>query len=157
MTVKRKCAFEDEDYSHQTVKQLKMIPFPHYEPDFDVTMNESPSSDAEQFNFPGNHHTRLASTASNSSNSSGLSDHIDYNSPLYPRFQLYQPVPESYAEVDPAHNASLLQPASTFSHHGMGCSQIPKLRVAQSVGANGQRTMWSFCEQCGAISMVDTH
>lgn len=37
-----------------------------------------------------------------------------------------------------------------------GCSQIPKLRVACASGLNGQRTMWSFCEQCGAISMVES-
>ncbi|KAH7926692.1 hypothetical protein BV22DRAFT_1086386 [Leucogyrophana mollusca] len=156
MTVKRKFDFEEEDYSHQTVKQIKMIPFPNYEPDFDVTMTESPSSDVEQY-FPGNHHTRLASTASTSSQSSGSSDFIDYNSPLYPRFQIYQPAPDSYADLDLAQSSGLLQPASSFSHHGVGCSQIPKLRVAQSAGPSGQRTMWSFCEQCGAISMVDTH
>jgi hypothetical protein len=36
-----------------------------------------------------------------------------------------------------------------------GCSQIPKLKVACAPGLGGKRTMWSFCEQCGAISMVD--
>ncbi|KIJ18659.1 hypothetical protein PAXINDRAFT_71105, partial [Paxillus involutus ATCC 200175] len=50
----------------------------------------------------------------------------------------------------------LMQPVSSFTHHGSHCSQIPKLRVACSAGPDGSRTMWSFCEQCGAISMVDS-
>jgi len=36
------------------------------------------------------------------------------------------------------------------------CTQIPKLRIACASSGNGQRTMWSHCEQCGAISMVDS-
>jgi len=35
------------------------------------------------------------------------------------------------------------------------CTQIPKLRVACASSVNGHRTMWSHCEQCGAISMVE--
>ncbi|THV06801.1 hypothetical protein K435DRAFT_773118 [Dendrothele bispora CBS 962.96] len=52
-------------------------------------------------------------------------------------------------------NVGLLQPYSGFAHHGSHCSSIPKLRVACAPGLNGQRTMWSFCEDCGAISMVN--
>ncbi|KIY46168.1 hypothetical protein FISHEDRAFT_31714, partial [Fistulina hepatica ATCC 64428] len=60
-----------------------------------------------------------------------------------------------YAQDSPKTPVGLLQPSPGFSHHGSGCSQIPKLRVACSAGLNDQRTMWSFCEQCGAISMVE--
>lgn len=43
-----------------------------------------------------------------------------------------------------------------YNYVSSHCSQIPKLRVACAAGLNGQRTMWSFCEQCGAISMVES-
>jgi hypothetical protein len=36
---------------YQVAKQMKMVPFPNYEPDTDVAMSESPSSDAVSF-FP---------------------------------------------------------------------------------------------------------
>jgi hypothetical protein len=35
------------------------------------------------------------------------------------------------------------------------CTQLPKLRMACSAGNSRARTMWSACEQCGAIAMVD--
>lgn len=114
----------------QTVKQLKLVPFPGYVPDHDVAMSDSPSSDSEPF-FPENHHTRLVSTASTSSD---LSEAVDYNSrecfhslleprlmgnftmilALYPRYSAHQPAldPESPKVV------GLMQPASTLSHHG---------------------------------------
>jgi len=149
MAMKRKLDLDSSEDFPQTVKQLKLVPFPGYVPDHDVAMSDSPSSDSEPF-FPENHHTRLVSTASTSSD---LSEAVDYNSPLYPRYSAHQPAldpPESPKVV------GLMQPASTLSHHGSQCSQIPKLRVACSAGLDGSRTMWSFCEQCGAISMVDT-
>lgn len=68
--------------SYQVAKQMKMVPFPNYEPDVDVAMSESPSSDAVSF-FPENNHTRLHSTASSSSSSSLYSDGIDINSRTY--------------------------------------------------------------------------
>jgi hypothetical protein len=68
--------------SCQVAKQMKMVPFPNYEPDADVAMSESPSSDAVSF-FPENNHTRLHSTASSSSSSSLYSDGIDLNSRTY--------------------------------------------------------------------------
>lgn len=75
----------------------------------------------------------------------------------------------------------LLQPSSPFIHHGYAvkfflmfifyliqrllsffacqfranCTQIPKLRIACASGVNGYRTMWSHCESCGAISVVE--
>ncbi|KAJ6497868.1 hypothetical protein C8R45DRAFT_1052626 [Mycena sanguinolenta] len=107
---------------------------------------------------------------SNASSASSGSDSPSNSSTAYPTFDLY-PLPFFGADgtVDPnshsfAHYAAqqppspsvgLLQPSGAFNHHGSGCSQIPKLKVACASGLNGQRTMWSFCEQCGAISMVD--
>ncbi|KAI9569710.1 hypothetical protein HD554DRAFT_2090262 [Boletus coccyginus] len=152
MVMKRKLDLDTAEDFPQTVKQLKLVPFPAYEPDHDVAMSDSSSSDSEQF-FPENHHTRLVSIASTSSSSFGLSEAVDYNSPLYPRYSAHQPA------LDPSESpkvVGLMQPSSTLSHHGSQCSQIPKLRVACSAGLDGSRTMWSFCEQCGAISMVDT-
>ncbi|KAG8213986.1 hypothetical protein J3R82DRAFT_10736 [Butyriboletus roseoflavus] len=150
MAMKRKLDLDSAEDFPQTVKQLKLVPFPGYEPDHDVAMSDS--SDSEQF-FPENHHTRLVSTASTSSSSFGSSEAVDYGSPLYPRYSAHQPT------LDPSESpkvVGLMQPVSTLSHHGSQCSQIPKLRVACSAAADGSRTMWSFCEQCGAISMVDT-
>ncbi|KAK0476604.1 hypothetical protein IW261DRAFT_1489047, partial [Armillaria novae-zelandiae] len=85
-------------------------------------------------------------------------------SAAYPNFELY-PLPFAEPVDQNSHpcsgysaqpNVGLLQPHSNFSHHGSHCSQIPKLRIACAPGVSGQRTMWSFCEQCGAISMVDS-
>lgn len=118
--------------SCQTAKQLKLVPFPGYEPDHDVAMSDS--SDSEQF-FPENHHTRLVSTASTSSSSFGSSEAVDYNSreclrfpsrpclmgefiplsALYPRYSAHQPT------FDPSESpkvVGLMQPVSTLSHHG---------------------------------------
>ncbi|KAF7362072.1 hypothetical protein MVEN_00552800 [Mycena venus] len=159
MAMKRKFSEDSEDASPNNAKQLKLIPFPNYQPDQDSLM-----TDAEPISYDGPHHTRFPSNASSASDDSG--------SPAYPTFDLY-PLPFFGADgnVDPnshnfAHYAAqqqqppspsvgLLQPSGAFSHHGSGCSQIPKLKVACASGLNGQRTMWSFCEQCGAISMVD--
>lgn len=35
------------------------------------------------------------------------------------------------------------------------CTQIPKLKIACASSVNGHRTMWSHCENCGAISVVE--
>ncbi|KAH7888640.1 hypothetical protein F5I97DRAFT_1854271 [Phlebopus sp. FC_14] len=153
MAVKRKLDFDSDDDFPQATKQLKMVPFPGYEPDHDVAMSDSSSSDSEH--FLENHHTRLISTASSCSSSSGYLDAVDYNSPLYPRYSANQPSLDPYPSDSPK-VVGLLQPASSFTHHGTNCSQVPKLRVACSSGPGGLRTMWSFCEQCGAISMVDS-
>ncbi|KAH0589289.1 hypothetical protein H2248_005051 [Termitomyces sp. 'cryptogamus'] len=163
MAMKRKFDVESDDASHTSAKQLKLIPFPNSDCDTDVLM-----CDAEPL-YPEPHHTRLSSNAS--STSSDESNSPLSNFPAYPTFDLY-PLPffNSEGSVDPnshsyAHYATksastppvgLLQPSSSFAHHGTGCSQVPKLRVACAPGLNGQRTMWSFCEQCGAISMVES-
>ncbi|KXN90184.1 hypothetical protein AN958_04674 [Leucoagaricus sp. SymC.cos] len=113
-------------------------------------------------------HMRLPSNASSAS--SNASNSPVFESPSYPGFDIY-PSPffssdgridsnshsySHYANQSFDHNSGLLQPSIGFRHHGTGCSQIPKLRIACASGLNGQRTMWSFCEQCGAISMVET-
>ncbi|KAF9241645.1 hypothetical protein BU15DRAFT_87216 [Melanogaster broomeanus] len=149
MAMKRKLDLDStEDYPQfwQAAKQLKLVPFPGYEPENDVAMSDSSSSDSEPF-FPESHHTRLVSTVSSTSST------VDFDSPLYPRYNAHQPT------LDPSESPKvigLMQPASSLSHHGSHCSQIPKLRVACSASPDGSRTMWSFCEQCGAISMVDS-
>ncbi|EKM80827.1 hypothetical protein AGABI1DRAFT_98948 [Agaricus bisporus var. burnettii JB137-S8] len=117
--------------------------------------------------YPETFHMRLSSDASSTSSNGSNSPVLE--SPLYPAFNIY-PLPffnddgsvqsnshsySHYANQSLDHHAGLLQPLSGFRHHGSGCSQIPKLRIACSSGLNGQRTMWSFCEQCGAISMVE--
>ncbi|KAJ7928600.1 hypothetical protein B0H13DRAFT_1860457 [Mycena leptocephala] len=163
MAMKRKFAEDSDDASvtGPNAKQLKLVPFPNYQADEDSCMSE-----AEPISY-GAHHTRFPS---NVSSASSASDSPSSASPAYPTFDLY-PLPFFGADgnVDPnshnfAHYAAqqppspsvgLLQPSSAFTHHGSGCSQIPKLKVACASGLNGQRTMWSFCEQCGAISMVD--
>ncbi|KAF9484496.1 hypothetical protein BDN70DRAFT_849737 [Pholiota conissans] len=114
-------------------------------------------------------HSRLQSNASSIS-SSCTSDSPVGNSPAYPTFDLY-PLPffSNTGSVDTnSHNYSyysgqlpnsqvgLMQPSTSFAHHSSNCTQIPKLKIACASGVNGQRTMWSHCEQCGAISMVES-
>ncbi|KAK0437504.1 hypothetical protein ARMSODRAFT_880036 [Armillaria solidipes] len=117
-------------------------------------------SDAEP--LYSSHHMRASSNASSAS--SDTSDSPSTESPAYPNFELY-PLPFAESVDQNSHpcsgysaqpNVGLLQPHSNFAHHGSHCSQIPKLRIACAPGVHGQRTMWSFCEQCGAISMVDS-
>jgi len=38
--------------------------------------------------------------------------------------------------------------------HRSGCMQIPKLRLSAYPNADGERTMWTHCEECGAIEMI---
>lgn len=68
----------------QTAKQLKLVPFPGYEPDHDVAMSDSSSSDTEQFS-PESHHARLVSTTSTASS---LSEAVDYSSRKFLYFLL---------------------------------------------------------------------
>jgi len=109
-----------------------MVPFPNYEPDTDVAMFDSPSSASELDPFfLEKPHTRLHSTASSTSGSSGYSDGIDYNSRMYNwnsnitqsdtdiRIALYPRLTVvDYQPADPAKAVGLLQPASSFTHHG---------------------------------------
>ncbi|KAF8813655.1 hypothetical protein BYT27DRAFT_7157339 [Phlegmacium glaucopus] len=158
MTLKRKLDADSDDVSPVSTKQLKLVPFPNIELDTDVTMSE-----AEPL-YPNIHHSRLPSGAS--SISSCASDSPISGIATYPSFDLY-PVPffHNIGMVDPNSDNSalppnsspvgLLQPSSPFIHHGANCTQIPKLRIACASSVNGHRTMWSHCEQCGAISVVD--
>ncbi|KAF9451299.1 hypothetical protein P691DRAFT_808287 [Macrolepiota fuliginosa MF-IS2] len=161
MAIKRKFEIEADD-AFPSKKQLKLVPFPNVESDDDVAMSEAEPlcSDTFHMRLPSN-----ASSASSNASNSPISEPLSY-----PTFDTY-PLPffSNDGSIDPnshsyPHYATqsldrhpgLLQPSTGFRHHGTGCSQIPKLRVACASGLNGQRTMWSFCEQCGAISMVET-
>ncbi|KAJ8077025.1 hypothetical protein PM082_001448 [Marasmius tenuissimus] len=151
MAMKRKFDFDDASYSNS--KQQKLVPFPQYGSDDNM---DSMMTEAEPFHA----HTRFSSNASSTSS--------DASSPpttppfVYPSLDIY-PVQDVAMHSDdlssspqaPPSPVGLLQPTSAFQHHGSNCSQIPKLRVACAPGLNGQRTMWSFCEQCGSISMVN--
>jgi hypothetical protein len=181
MAVKRKHSTEPEDsFPNIKTKQLKLIPFPNQVPDMDVAM-----SDAEPITIPSNqYHIRLPSDASSLSSASDSSEDspaypsfdlcphpfFDNSGTVNPDSHVYalyaaQPTLHPDGAWAPSHtapenthseNVGLLQPSSAFVHHSSNCSQIPKLRIACSPGMNGQRTMWSYCEQCGAISMVDS-
>jgi len=159
MAPKRKLEDDVEDISPVT-KQLKLVPFPNIDVDMDVVMSDVESP------YPDIVHSRLQSNAS--SVSSDASDSFATHSPSYPTFDLY-PLPfftDNGTVNTDSHNFSqysrqsspvgLLQPSKSFVHHGTNCTQIPKLKIACATGINGQRTMWSHCEQCGAISMVES-
>lgn len=159
MAFKRKFEHDTEDIIPINAKQLKLIPFPTLSTDDDVAMSEAGPIYAES------HHIRFASNASSESSNASSSPN---SSPSCPSFDI-RPLPffdqsgttslESYTISHSAGQSSksvgLLQPSTSFAHHG-NCSQIPKLRIACAPGLHGQRTMWSFCEQCGAISMVES-
>jgi len=151
MAMKRKCDFESDESSAPYAKQLKCIPFPHYEPDNDVAMSDA-SSDSDGLLSAGSelYHTRLPSNASSVSSA----DSFAVN---YPTFDLYPISAFDTPDVNESiKNVGLMQPSGSFAHHGTSCSQIPKLRMACAAGPDGRRTMWSSCEDCGAISMVDS-
>ncbi|TRM69745.1 hypothetical protein BD626DRAFT_563471 [Schizophyllum amplum] len=129
MAMKRKfdnASSDDEDA--RDTKQLKLVPFPSYSDD------DSAMSDAESLY----HHERYSSNASTSSNASSYS--ATFMNPL--------------TSNPPSPTEGRRQPGG-FMDHGTNCTQIPKLRVACAAGPNGRRAMWSHCEQCGNIWMVD--
>jgi len=139
MAVKRKFEAElDGATDYSAAKQMKLIPFPSYEPDMDVdvTMSEPPLVNTDLLAF----HSRLSSSVSTASSDYCTSD--------------------SYSPSEsPSHSSlSLCHPPSTlnFSHTRPDCAQIPKLRVSCEAGPNGQRSMWSMCEECGAVQMLDS-
>lgn len=145
--MKRKCDFEIDESSVPNTKQPKCIPFPNYESDHDVAMSDASSEFDPVTTASDAYHTRLSSNASTSSSDSLIVD--------YPTFNLY-PLPVFDNAPSIPKNIGLLQPNGSFTHHGTNCSQIPKLRMACAAGPDGRRTMWSFCEDCGSISMVDS-
>jgi hypothetical protein len=164
MAIKRKFDIDTVAESDRCSKQLRLVPFPSYQADADVAMSDASCdvSPTEPMTTE-QHHMRLDSGVSTASSS-------DYgDGPAYPSFS-FQPSPffGSDGSVDPdSHNFSrysdspppqksvgLLEPKNSNFHHG-NCTQIPKLRIACASGSHGQRTMWSHCEQCGAIEMID--
>ncbi|KAH9851420.1 hypothetical protein C2E23DRAFT_860603 [Lenzites betulinus] len=162
MALKRKFDAEFDDAAPANRKQSKLVPFPQTELDSDVAMSDASMSDLETLYIPTHpYHTRLPSNASYASSSASESPR---NSP----FDLYPTEPDSYMAVAshgfpdpsaaaPERSVGLLQPKGNgFVHHGQGCNQIPKLRMACSAGATGRRSMWAHCEECGAIEMVDS-
>ncbi|KZV82137.1 hypothetical protein EXIGLDRAFT_702935 [Exidia glandulosa HHB12029] len=89
----------------------------------------------------------------------------------YPAFDLY-PLPSFAMDCDMGMQTNNTQPTTpvddakvgimqpTTAHvggsvHGPHCTSIPKLRLSCSAGLMGRRTMWTHCEQCGAIEMVE--
>ncbi|TFL07886.1 hypothetical protein BDV98DRAFT_41624 [Pterulicium gracile] len=159
MAVKRKFIADSDDVTALSAKQLKLVPFPHYEPDLDVSMavDDAPTSASSSFL----HHTRQTSNVSSIASSASSSS----PNSTYPHLQPNQEnatqdhdmqVLTLDGSTPPLIKVGLLQPSAGFQHHGSQCSQVPKLRVACASGVNGTRSMWSFCEQCGAISMVDS-
>ncbi|KZS98399.1 hypothetical protein SISNIDRAFT_481144 [Sistotremastrum niveocremeum HHB9708] len=140
MSLKRKCddVAEDEGYTYS--KQMRLCPGESIVMDTDVAMSDICPSDASP---------TLTNTTP--------------PSPYYPTLEIYPQTPFSYFTYSSQSSSpktspeckpvGLMQPKS-FTHKG-NCDQIPKLRVACEAGPGGQRTMWSFCEQCGAVEMVD--
>ncbi|KAJ3788622.1 hypothetical protein GGU11DRAFT_569908 [Lentinula aff. detonsa] len=155
MAMKRKFDGDSDDAVYQNTKQLKLVPFPNYEPDKDCTMSEAQP-------FYEHYHFRNTSSASSASSYASGSPTTPPSS--FPSIEPYplSLLPDvsmssvSYTNQVSISNVGLLQPHTDFKHHGSSCSTIPKLRVACAPGLNGNRTMWSFCEECGAISMVNS-
>ncbi|KAJ4000043.1 hypothetical protein F5050DRAFT_1563794 [Lentinula boryana] len=140
MAMKRKFDGDSDDAVYQNTKQLKLVPFPNYEPDKDCMMSEAQP-------FYEHYHFRNTSSASSASSYAS-------GSPTTPPYVSMSSI--SHTNQVSISNVGLLQPHTDFKHHGSSCSTIPKLRVACASGLKGNRTMWSFCEECGAISMVNS-
>ncbi|KAH9963433.1 hypothetical protein BGW80DRAFT_1438595 [Lactifluus volemus] len=159
MSLKRKFDRDLVSESDRCSKQLR-LPFPSFQGDTDVAMSDA-SSDVSPLEpmISEQHHVRLDSGASTASSSD------DGDAPAYPSFGSH-PTPffgsdgtvDSDPHNSPRHSTSpppqkyvgLLEPKNNFF-----IMVIPKLRVACASSAQGQRTMWSHCEQCGAIEMID--
>jgi hypothetical protein len=102
--MKRKFDIDLDDSPPLNPKQLKLIPFPNYQPDTDVAMSDVDPTDP--------HHTRIPSDASTSSSisSGSLLD-------LCP-FQLF-PSDGNVDYTKPSQQiVGLMQPSSSFAHHG---------------------------------------
>ncbi|KAI9437576.1 hypothetical protein H4582DRAFT_2111788 [Lactarius indigo] len=142
MAIKRKFDRDTVAESDRCSKQLRLVPFPSYQADADVAMSDA-SSDASPLEpiITEQHHMRLDSGVSTASSSDYGDVHFNAHiAPALPSFN-FPPNPffGSDGSVDPdSHN---------FARYS--------LRVACASGSHGQRTMWSHCEQCGAIEMID--
>jgi len=152
MAMKRKFDGDCDDAIHQHPKQLKLVPFPNYQ-DTDCMMSE-----AEPIYSHHNRNTSFASSDSDNASASPITPPSSFPSvdpyplSLIPDVSMSGVTQCSQASIA---NIGLLQPHIDFKHHGNKCTTIPKLRIACSPGLNGQRTMWSYCEDCGAIAMVN--
>jgi len=165
MSLKRKLERDTVGESDRDSKQLRLVPFPSYQADTDVAMSDAlPGISSLEPVISEQHHMRLDSGASTSSSS-------DYgDTTVYPTFT-FSPNPffgsDGSVDIDshnisrfsdsppPRRSVGLLDPKNSFLHHG-NCTQIPKLRVACASSSHGQRSMWSHCEECGAIEMIDS-
>ncbi|KAI9452475.1 hypothetical protein BJY52DRAFT_1205662 [Lactarius psammicola] len=172
MAIKRKFDIDTVAESDRCSKQLRLVPFPSYQADADVAMSDA-SSDVSPVEpiITEQHHMRLDSGVSTASSSDYGDVHFEAHiAPALPSFS-FHPNPffgsDGSVDVDshnfarysvsppPQKSVGLLEPKNNSFHHG-NCTQIPKLRVACASGSHGQRTMWSHCEQCGAIEMIDS-
>ncbi|KAK7035229.1 hypothetical protein VNI00_011996, partial [Paramarasmius palmivorus] len=113
--MKRK--FEFEDASPVNCKQQKLVPFPHYGSDDD---SDSMMTEAEPF-FS---HTRISSNASSTSSDTSSSPTTPH---IYPAFDIYPMQDDPMMQTDdfassapqnPPSPVGLLQPHSSFKHHG---------------------------------------
>jgi len=124
MTLKRKFDLSLEDEVNTCSKHIKV----HEAADImeiDVAMSDSPSESSE---------------------TSPTTIYSPLPSPQYPVIELYPQAGSTDL------NIGLMQPTG-FAHNG-DCKTIPKLRVACESGLGGRRTMWSFCEDCGAVALM---
>jgi len=162
MALKRKLEGDTVSEPDRDSKQLRLVPFPSRQADTDVAMSDALSDVSSLVPvISEQHHMRLDSGASTSSSSDfgdattftfcpdpffGSDGSVDIDTHNFSRFSDSPP---------PRRSVGLLEPKNNFLHHG-NCTQIPKLRVACASSSHGQRSMWSHCEQCGAIEMIDS-
>ncbi|KAI0044347.1 hypothetical protein FA95DRAFT_1497229 [Auriscalpium vulgare] len=111
---------------------------------------------------PEQHHLRLDSNSSTTSTGSTPASYPVFNlypNPFFASTGGVDTDPYAFTRHTPPPSqkpVGLLDPKNSLLHHGLvACTQIPKLRMACQSGTNGQRSMWSHCEQCGAIEMID--
>ncbi|KAH7108109.1 hypothetical protein BKA62DRAFT_667086 [Auriculariales sp. MPI-PUGE-AT-0066] len=137
---------------HKAKRQFLSLEVQSMDVDMDITMDQSSSP-------------VTAGTSTLDSSPVHIVTALPSNEPqvAYPSFDLY-PLPGM--DVDTTVSSSipatpavgLMQPASQaggFAQHGPQCTTIPKLRMSCAAGMYGRRTMWTHCETCGAIEMVE--
>nr|GAT57720.1 predicted protein [Mycena chlorophos] len=139
--LKRKISeLDGVDADGSLAKQTKLFPFPNTADD-DACMTDIQYPEPQQHRFP--------SSVSDASSVSPATSPAVYHNAL--------PTDAHNLSAQSSSVVGLLQPSNTFAHHGTSCDQIPKLRVACAApGPGGIRSLWSFCEVCGAISMVES-
>jgi len=148
MALKRKFESEDAEEVYQSNnKQMKLVPFPSAA-DNDVDMSDAPMYDLQPFHRDDR---LLSTTSSNTSGSPAISPGG------YPVLELYPDMGMNGTNFGPPSPVGLLQPTAGMSINShQFCTQIPKLKVACASGTNGRRMMYTLCEECGSIEMVDS-